>query len=119
MATLQLAPCMAIRSWETIHELSMPKSSVLISRSNRSDTPAFGPSRYPAGNIASAYWGIAVILRAQSRATNPMACKIDSGVAGASSRTGRPGARLWMASAMAANTEIANISGGSPTALDR
>jgi hypothetical protein len=30
-----------------------------------------------------------------------------------------PGARLWMASAIAANTEIASISGGSPIAFDR
>ena len=30
-----------------------------------------------------------------------------------------PGLRLWIASAIAANTEIASISGGSPTALER
>src|SRR5258708_1133614 len=48
-----------------------------------------------------------------------MARKIDSGVAGASSATGHPGARLWIASAIAANIEIASISGGSPTAFDR
>src|SRR5260370_15649047 len=51
--------------------------------------------------------------------TKPMARKIASGVAGASSGTGHPGARLWIASAIAANTEIASISGGSPTAFDR
>jgi hypothetical protein len=51
--------------------------------------------------------------------TLPIARKIASGVAGASSGTGLPGARLWIASAMAAKTEIASISGGSPTAFER
>jgi hypothetical protein len=42
-----------------------------------------------------------------------------SGVAGASSGTCDPGATEWIASAMAAKTEIASIRGGSPTAFER
>src|SRR4029077_13086225 len=44
--------------------------------------------------------------------------RIDSGVAGASSGTGLSGLSEWIASAIAAKTEIASISGGSPTALE-
>jgi hypothetical protein len=51
--------------------------------------------------------------------TAPIARKIASGVAGASSGTGLSGARPWIASAMAEKTEIASISGGSPTAFER
>ena len=44
---------------------------------------------------------------------------IASGVAGASSRGITAGLRLTIASLIAENTEIASISGGSPTALER
>src|SRR5690606_13838163 len=47
------------------------------------------------------------------------ALRMASGVAGASSGTCEPGASEWTASAIAANTEIASISGGSPTAFER
>src|SRR5205085_7690321 len=57
--------------------------------------------------------------RSHQPVTACTARKIDSGVAGASSGTGLSGLREWIASAMAANTEIASISGGSPTALER
>ena len=44
---------------------------------------------------------------------------IASGVAGASSAGTRPGLRLAMALEIAENTDIANMSGGSPTAFER
>jgi hypothetical protein len=51
--------------------------------------------------------------------TASQARRIASGVAGASSGTGRSGASAWIASAMAQKTLIASISGGSPTAFER
>ena len=44
---------------------------------------------------------------------------IASGVAGASSRGITAGLRLAIASVIAEKTEMASISGGSPTAFDR
>jgi hypothetical protein len=47
------------------------------------------------------------------------AMRIASGVAGASNGTWRPGLSEWTASSTAQKTEIASISGGSPTAFER
>jgi hypothetical protein len=61
----------------------------------------------------------------QAHATAPPRMRLiaratDSGVAGASSSGSAPaGPQLAMASRIACNTEIASISGGSPTALER
>jgi hypothetical protein len=56
---------------------------------------------------------------AATASTGPIALSIASGVAGTSSATGLPGLSECMASAIAANTEIASINGGSPTAFER
>ena len=55
---------------------------------------------------------------AATASTGPTALRIASGVAGASRATGLPGLTECTASAMAANTEIPSISGGSPTAFE-
>ena len=47
------------------------------------------------------------------------ALRMASGVAGASSCGQRPALRLATASVIAEKTEMASISGGSPTALER